>query len=169
MIDKHIHKAHFALGALLATLGLAAPAAEGRWSQGFGQGNLEYFIDAKGMRLHIGCPTQEGSADAASSVTLVSAASSHEVKKFTVKVGGHAFEGPFTADSRVGENNFIALLNDLCKGDAAVSWRQDDHPPQEQCRPGPAGLRKEGLPVQPGMSGRGLISLLPSPSTQTPP
>lgn len=74
------------------------------------------------MRLHIGCPTQEGSADAASSVTLVSAASSHEVKKFTVKVGGHAFEGPFTADSRVGENNFIALLNDLRKGDAAVSY-----------------------------------------------
>ncbi|ATA53128.1 hypothetical protein CKY39_07820 [Variovorax boronicumulans] len=122
MLDKHIHKAHLALGALLATLGLAAPAAEGRWSQGFGQGNLEYFIDAQGMQLLIGCPTQEGSANAASSVILVSTASSQEVKKFTVKVGAHTFEGPFEADSRAGENNFIGLLNDLRKSDATVSY-----------------------------------------------
>ena len=125
MSDTYIRMAHFALGALLAALALSAPAAqaaEGRWTQGYGQGNLEYFIDTQGMRLFIGCPTQEGSADAASSVTLMSAASSQEVKKFTIKVGGHTFEGPFEADSRVGENNFVALLNDLRKGDAVVSY-----------------------------------------------
>jgi hypothetical protein len=125
MIDKHIHKAHPALGALLATLALAVPeahAAEGRWTEGFGQGNLEYFIDAQGMRLLIGCPTQEGSVDAASGVALVSTASSQEVKKFTVKVVGRTFDGPFDAGNRAGESNFIALLNDLRKGDAAVSY-----------------------------------------------
>lgn len=125
MIDTHIRKARLALSALLAALVLAAPAvqaAPGQWAQGYGQGNLEYFIDAQGMRLLIGCPTQEGSADAASSVTLMAVASSQEVKKFTVKVGGRTFEGPFEADSRVGENNFIALLNDLRKGEAVVSY-----------------------------------------------
>lgn len=125
MIDTHIRKAHLVLSALLASLALAAPAAQaeqGRWTQGYGQGNLEYFIDAQGMRLLIGCPTQQGSADAASSVTLMAVASTQDVKKFTVKVSGHTFEGPFEADSRVGEDNFIALLNDLRKGDAVVSY-----------------------------------------------
>ncbi|MDP9881105.1 hypothetical protein J2W25_005167 [Variovorax boronicumulans] len=110
------------VGVVAAMLAFTAPAAQGQWAQGFGQGNLEYFIDAQGMRLLIGCPTPEGSADAASSVTLMAVASSQEVKKFTVKVGGHTFEGPFEADSRVGENNFITLLNDLRKGDALVSY-----------------------------------------------
>ena len=34
--------------ALLASAALTAPtfAVEGRWTEGFGQGNLEYFIDA---------------------------------------------------------------------------------------------------------------------------
>jgi hypothetical protein len=125
MIDTHIRRAHLALSVLLASLALAAPAAQaeqGRWTQGYGQGNLEYFIDAQGMRLLIGCPTREGSADAASSVTLMAVASIQEVKKFTVKVGEHTFEGPFEADSRVGEDNFIALLNELRKGDAVVSY-----------------------------------------------
>ncbi|BEP66906.1 MULTISPECIES: hypothetical protein [unclassified Variovorax] len=125
MINTHIQRGRLALSALLATLVLTAPAAQaaqGQWTQGYGQGNLEYFIDAQGMRLLIGCPTQEGSADAASSVTLTAMASSQEVKKFTVKVGGRTYEGPFEADSRVGEDNFITLLNDLRKGDALVSY-----------------------------------------------
>lgn len=125
MINTHIPRGRLALSALLATLVLTAPAAQatqGQWTRGYGQGNLEYFIDAQGMRLLIGCPTQEGSADAASSVTLMTMASSQEVKKFTIKVGGHTFEGPFEADSRVGEDNFITLLGDLRKGDAVVSY-----------------------------------------------
>lgn len=111
----------FGMGVGAAMLAFAAPAAQGQWTQGYAQGNLEYFIDAQGMRLLIGCPTQEGSADAASSVTLIVVASSQEVKTFTVKVGERTYNGPFEADSRVGENNFIALLNDLRKGEAVVS------------------------------------------------
>ena len=34
---------------------IPALAAEGRWTEGFGQGNLEYFIDKQGLRLYIGC------------------------------------------------------------------------------------------------------------------
>ena len=119
MINKRIRKVRFALGALLATLAVAAPAADGRWMEGFAQGNLEYFIDVQGMRLYIGCPTQE---DTTSSVSLMSVVSSQEVKNFTLKVGGHTFEGPFEADSRVGDNNFVALLNELRKGDAVASY-----------------------------------------------
>jgi len=106
----------------VATLALSAGAADGRWTEGFGQGNLEYFIDAQGMRLLIGCPTQEGSADASSDVSLTSISTSKDVPKFAIKVAGRSYDGPFTADSRVGENNFIALLEDLRKGDAVVSF-----------------------------------------------
>lgn len=116
------HWARGAVGVLAAAFALGAVAADGRWTQGFGQGNLEYFIDAQGMRLYIGCPTQDGSADAPSSVALTSVSSSKDVRKFTIKVGGRTYEGPFATDSQVGENNFIALLEDLRKGDAIVSY-----------------------------------------------
>ena len=45
------------IGASLALLCSPAFSAEGRWTEGFGQGNLEYFIDKQGFRLYIGCPT----------------------------------------------------------------------------------------------------------------
>lgn len=112
----------FGVGAVATVVVFAASAAQGQWTQGAGQGDLEYYTDSQGMRLHIACPTQEGSADAASSVSLMSASSSQEVKKFTVKVGGHTFEGPFAADNRAGEDNFTALLDGLRKTDAVVSY-----------------------------------------------
>lgn len=108
------------LGTLLATLALSAPAATGRWTQGYGQGNLEYFIDAQGMRLSIGCPTQSGSADALSSVSLQSIDSLRQVARFTIAVNGQTYTGPFAADSRVGTNNFLGLLQDLRQTDAVV-------------------------------------------------
>lgn len=119
MNNKHMRKFHHVLGALLATLAVTANAADGRWTEGFGQGDYEYFIDAQGMRLYIACPTQDG---ATSGVSLMSVASSQEVKNFTLKVGGTSFEGPFQADSRVGDNNFLALLQDLRKGNAVASY-----------------------------------------------
>lgn len=112
----------FGVGVVATVVAFAASAAQGQWTQGAGQGDLEYYTDSQGMRLHIACPTQEGGADAASSVSLMSVSSSQEVKKFTVKVGGHTFEGPFTADNRAGEDNFIALLDGLRKADAIVSY-----------------------------------------------
>ena len=105
---------------LIAFTSLPALAAEGRWIEGYGQGNLEYFIDMKGMRLYISCPTKDGSADAMSSVSLQNINTSKDAKAFTITVNGTTFTGPFDADSRVGENNFIALINALRKGDAVV-------------------------------------------------
>lgn len=107
--------------ALSATC-LSASAAQGRWTEGFGQGNLEYFFDQDGVRLYIGCPTKEGSADAASSVSLSQLSSNKDIPKFTIAVNGHSFDGPFSADSRVGDNNFMALLEDLRKADAVVKF-----------------------------------------------
>jgi hypothetical protein len=48
----------------------SAFAAQDRWTEGYGQGNLEYFIDKGNTRLYIGCPTQEGDTEAKSSVSL---------------------------------------------------------------------------------------------------
>lgn len=108
--------------ALLASAALTAPsfAAEGRWTEGFGQGNLEYFIDAQGLRLYIGCPTRNGSADAASSVSLQRLSDHRDFTTFALTVKGITFDGPFDADSRVGTNNFLELIKALRQSDATV-------------------------------------------------
>lgn len=57
-----------------------AQSAQGVWIEGFGQGNLEYFIDNKTARLYISCPTSDCSADAMSGVSLT--VNGKEVTKF---------------------------------------------------------------------------------------
>lgn len=107
---------------IASVLSTSAVAAEGKWTEGFGQGNLEYFIDKQDYRLYIGCPTQDGSAEMSSSVSLLKVSDSSEIESFTIKVDGLTFDGPFDANSRVGENNFIALLEALHKGNAIVQF-----------------------------------------------
>jgi len=104
----------------LTVVSLPAFAADGKWTEGFGQGNYEYFIDDQGWRLHIGCPTQNGSADAYSSVSVYRIVDNAPAKVFSLTVGGITFEGPFEANSRVGDSNFLALLQNLRKGEAVV-------------------------------------------------
>lgn len=108
--------------ALLASAALTAPtfAVEGRWTEGFGQGNLEYFIDAQGLRLYIGCPTKDGSPDASSDVSLQRLSDHRNLGSFTLTVKGMTFDGPFDASSRVGSNNFLELLKALRQDDATV-------------------------------------------------
>lgn len=108
------------LALLLSTSSLAG---EGRWTEGFGQGNFEYLIDQKGVRLIIGCPTRDGSADAYSSVSLSRASDGRNLGRFTLSVGGLTFDGPFEADSRVGDNNFLELLKQLRRADATVKFQ----------------------------------------------
>lgn len=108
------------IGALCASLCLPVLAAEGKWTEGFGQGNLEYFIDQQGVRLYIGCPTEDGSAGAPSSVSLSQVKNGVNAKQFTITAGGITYEGPFDAGSRVGENNFMSLLDSLKKSDAVI-------------------------------------------------
>lgn len=112
------------LGIALATACMSSIAAQGRWMEGYGQGNIEYFIDQVGMRLYIGCPTQDGSADSQSGVSLYQISNDEEVKKFTINVNGISYEGPFSADSRVGDNNFLSLLENLRKADALVKYNE---------------------------------------------
>lgn len=107
---------------LLCTLSIPVLAAQGHWTEGYGQGNLEYFIDSQGYRLYIGCPTKDGSADASSSVTLSQVKNNASIQQFTISVNGHTFDGPFDAASRVGAQNFVALLDDLRKADAVVKF-----------------------------------------------
>ncbi|WP_343725207.1 hypothetical protein [Herbaspirillum huttiense] len=108
--------------AILATATLSSFAAQGGWTEGYGQGNLEYFTDSQGYRLYIGCPTKDGSADAYSSVVLSQTKNNATIKQFTISVNGHTFDGPFEADSRVGTQNFVALIDDLRKADAVVKF-----------------------------------------------
>lgn len=109
-----------ASAALLVVFSTGAIGAEGRWTEGFGQGNLEYFIDARGWRLYIGCPTQDGSADAFSSVEMISTATDRHAPKFTIRVGGNVYDGPIDAQSRAGSGAFRSLLSDLRRTDAVV-------------------------------------------------
>lgn len=110
------------IGACLALLCSQVFSAVGKWTEGFGQGNLEYFIDNQGYRLYIGCPTEDGSADMPSSISLSVLSNGAEIERFTITVNGTTYDAPFSADSRVGENNFIALLEDLHKGNAIVKF-----------------------------------------------
>ena len=96
-------------------------AADGKWSDGFGQGDLEYSIEVKKYRLYISCPTENGNASASSYVEFSD--SGKEIKSFEISVGGKKYQGPFEASSRVGANNFTALLDDLKKSDAVVSFK----------------------------------------------
>lgn len=96
-------------------------AAQDQWSTGFGQGNLEYSIQQSGYKLSINCPTSSGSADLPSSVSVTRLDNSKEAQNFTVNVNGMTFEGPFSADSKVGDENFIALLDAFMKTDATLN------------------------------------------------
>ncbi|OAI25418.1 hypothetical protein, partial [Methylomonas koyamae] len=100
----------------------SSSATGAQWSEGFGQGNLEYFIDKDGVRLYIACPTQDGSPDAQSGVSLYRLSDEANFEKFAIDVNGHSYDGPFSADSRVGDNNFLSLLEDLRKSDAVVKF-----------------------------------------------
>lgn len=111
-----------AIGLVFSAICVSSFAAQGRWTEGFGQGNLEYFIDQNGVRLYIGCPTKDGSADAPSSVSLSQLSNSKEIQKFTINVNGVSYDGPFSADSRVGDNNFISLLENIRKADVIVKF-----------------------------------------------
>lgn len=107
---------------LCASFCIPALAAEGRWTEGFGQGNLEYFIDKLGLRLYIGCPTEDGSADSPSSVSLYRINDNTDITKFTLLVNGITYDAPFEAVSRVEINNFTSLLENLRKGNAIVKF-----------------------------------------------
>ena len=115
-------KKKLVVGFIFAAVCAYAFAAQGRWTEGFGQGNFEYFIDQDGVRLYIGCPTKDGSEDAQSSVSLSQLSNSKDIQKFTIDVNGISYDGPFSANSRVGDNNFLSLLENLRKGDAVVKF-----------------------------------------------
>jgi len=110
------------IGLVFAAVFFNSFAVQGRWTEGYGQGNLEYFIDQDGMRLYIGCPTKDGSENSQSSISLSQLSNSKEVQKFSIDVNGVSYGGPFSADSRVGDNNFLSLLENLRKGDAVVKF-----------------------------------------------
>jgi hypothetical protein len=109
-------------GLLVAILSLPAFSDEGRWTEGYGQGNLEYFMDRQGFRLYIACSTEEGEGALTPSVSLQKLADQSEVNPFTITVDGLNYDAPFEADSRVGSNNFISLMNGLRKGSAVVKF-----------------------------------------------
>lgn len=110
-------------GLLLSTLYVSSFSAQGQWSEGYGQGNIEYFIDQEGFRLYIGCPTKEGSEDSQSSVSLIQLSNNKEINNFTIEINGFSYDGPFNTESRVDANNFLSLLGALRKGDAVIKFK----------------------------------------------
>jgi hypothetical protein len=95
-------------------------ATEGKWIQGYEQGNYEYFTDKGTARLYIGCPTKEGSATRPSSVQLE--VNGKDINTFKLEVGGNTFDGPFKTGSRVNDNNFTTLIDNLRQTDVKVTF-----------------------------------------------
>lgn len=117
-------KKNFIFGIIFAAVFSNGFAAQGRWTEGVGQGNLEYFIDQGDFRLRIDCPTQDGSSESQSGVSLSKISSDQEIENFTIYVNGTFYEAPFVADSRSGDNAFLSLLADLRKGDVTVKIKE---------------------------------------------
>lgn len=110
---------------VLTFLSFNATATQGKWVQGYGQGNLEYFIDKGNVRLYIGCPSQESNSGGDSRVMLSIESNSPvsgDIKAFKIEAGGDVFDGPIVTGSRVGTNNFIGLIASLQKSDAKVTF-----------------------------------------------
>lgn len=99
-----------------------AAVSKAKWKEGFGQGNVEYFVEDQGIRVYVSCPTQDGSADAASGLMLYRLSDQTEVPSFQITVGGKVFDGPFEADNRAGESNFLQFLEAARAGDMTVSY-----------------------------------------------
>lgn len=93
-------------------------AADGKWNEGFAQGDLEYSIEKNGLKIYIDCPTENGSSDRSSSLSV--SFKGKDLAKFRIQVNGNTYEGPIETSSRVGANNFTSLLTDLKKSDAMI-------------------------------------------------
>lgn len=108
----------------LVLCALSAPvlAAQGHWTEGYGQGTSEYFIDNQGYRLYIACPPQDENSTSFASVVLSPVKNGQDVKQFTITVNGNTFDGPIETGSRVGAQNFVALIEGLRKTDAVVKF-----------------------------------------------
>lgn len=102
-----------------ATTVAAGPQPE--WVTGFGQGNLEYFIDNQGVTLYVGCPTQDGSSEQPSTIKLLRSDSTDaEIESFQILVKGKSIDAPLEALSRVGVANFEYVYSALREADFAV-------------------------------------------------
>jgi hypothetical protein len=110
----------FLLIAFLSIIAFSSFAAQDKWVEGFGQGNLEYSIDKGPVKLRIHCPTKQGSDTASSGIVLI--ANNVEIKSFKIEVGGTSYTGPFYTGSRVDDNNFVDLFDKLQKSDAKVTY-----------------------------------------------
>lgn len=97
-------------------------AKQNVWTEGFAQGTTEYFIESGDYWLLISCTDKDDEEAAPSSVTVYNNKTSMSVKAATVTVNGHTFTLPIKANSRVGTNNFIVLLDNLQSSDAVVKF-----------------------------------------------
>lgn len=93
------------------------------WTTGFGQGNLEFFLRKDGVKIFIGCPTQDGSADAFSDIRLYRDDNSdQEISPFQLVAEGQSFDGPFEAMSRAGSANFRIAYDVMREGDFTIVY-----------------------------------------------
>lgn len=104
----------------LSSVCMMASATEGKWVQGFGQGDIEYFIDKGNARLYIECPAEESNNGGDSTVSLF--VNDKNVDHFKVIVAGNTYDGPFKTGPRYATNAFVQLIKDLNEGDAKVVY-----------------------------------------------
>lgn len=110
----------FLIAVLLSFVCLMATATEGKWIKGYGQGNLEFFIDKGKARLYIGCPSDE--SNNGGDVNIMLFVNDKEVKSFKVQADGNTYAGPLSSFTRNGAGAVIELINNLRKTDAKVTY-----------------------------------------------
>lgn len=99
----------------------AGPAPE--WMSGYAQGTSEYIVRHGGVAVIVACPTAYGEDTPRSSITLSRADSSQEeIRSFSFLIKGRSFDGPFEADSNVGEANFKHVYSALREGPFTVLY-----------------------------------------------
>lgn len=107
---------------VLALIASAGTMAADGWKQSYEGGAYEFLTEKQDIRLLVTCNTADKGPQALSSVTLSRLSTGHRIGQFKIIVNGNTYDGPIETASRVGSENFKALMKDLRRGDANVKY-----------------------------------------------
>lgn len=99
----------------------SAFAKDNTWTEGFGQGTTEYFINNNEITLLISCTDKDDENAPESSVVVFNNKTNKKGKGIYIDVNNNKYSLPLVAGSRVDVNNFIQLLEDLRKNDFSLN------------------------------------------------
>lgn len=112
----------FIVTCIMITITSAGHAKQNVWTESFAQGTTEYFIESGNHWLLISCTDKDDEDAGYSSVTIYNTKIGKSLKTGNVVVDGHTFTLPVKADSRMGTNNLLVLLDSLRSSDVIANF-----------------------------------------------